>query len=94
MRLGGHVFCIARTLPPQPLQGLSKQLTAEALRLLLRNEFADGEVRLLLAGASSTESYTPNLDVCSTETRALCPASHLALYRYRRPDQENPLPTK
>ena len=79
MRLCGHVFCIARALPPYPLQGLGKQLTAETLRLFLRNELPEGEVRLLPAGARSTESYTPDLHHCSMGAGTLRPASHLAL---------------
>src|SRR5215217_5606135 len=55
-------------LSPYPLQRLAKRfaerfakrLAAETLRLLPR-KLADGEVRLLLAGAGSTEGYTPYL---------------------------------
>ncbi len=39
------------TLPPQPLQRLGQRLAVEASRLPPRNNLADGEVRLPLAGA-------------------------------------------
>src|SRR3712207_3907330 len=92
MHLCGDATLTTCALPPHPLQRLGERLTAEALRLLLC-KLANGEVCLLLAGARSTESYTPDLHDCSTGARTLCLASHLAQYRYRRLGQENLLPT-
>jgi hypothetical protein len=87
--LYGHAFCAGRALPPHPLQRLGERLTAGALRLLL-HKFANGEVRLLLAGARTTESYTPDLHGCWMGTRALRFTSHLARFRNRRLGQEKP----
>ena len=53
----GDAFLTIRTLPPYPLQRIGQRLAAEAMRLLLR-KLAYDEVRLLLSGARSTESYT------------------------------------
>src|SRR3712207_6692219 len=78
-------------LPPHPFQRLGERLAAEALRLL--RKLANSEVCLLLAGAWSTESYTPDLHHCSMGAGALCIPSHLALYRHSRPGQENLIPT-
>jgi hypothetical protein len=52
------------------------------MRLL--RELADGEVRLLLAGASLTEAYTPDLYHRPMEAWALGLTSHLAKVRLRR----------
>src|SRR5215211_4962336 len=71
---------------------LGERLAAEAPRLLQR-KLANGEVCLLLAGARSTESYTPDLHNCWMGAGALCLASHLAQYRHRCLGQENLLPT-
>src|SRR5215211_701756 len=81
-----------RARPPHPLQRLGERLAAEAPRLLLR-KLANGEVCLLLAGARSTESYTPDLHNCWMGAGALCLASHLAQYRHCRLGQESFLPT-
>jgi hypothetical protein len=71
MHLRGDTFPTTRTLPPHPLQRLGQRLAAEALRLLLLRKLANGEVRLLLAGASFTEGYTPDLHHRPMETWAL-----------------------
>ncbi len=77
LRLCGSAFPASRALPPHPLQRLGERLAAEALPLL-RNEFADGKVRLLLAGARSAEGHAQDLHLRSTGARALRPTSHLA----------------
>src|ERR687890_547413 len=83
VRLGqNHFICIkteirpSRAISPHPLQ----RLPAESLRLilLLLRKLADGEVRLLLAGALATEAYAQDLHLRGTGARALRPASHLA----------------
>ncbi len=77
--------------PPHPVQRLGQQLATEAL-LPLR-KLADGEVRLLLAGARFAEGYAPYLHDCSMGTGALRVAAHLAHSRLRRPVHESSLPT-
>jgi len=62
---------------------LDQRLAPEALRIFLR-KLADDEVRLLLAGARSTEGHAQDLHLCATGARALRPASHLARSRLRR----------
>src|SRR5919107_1879664 len=83
VRLGqNHFICIkteirpSRAISPHPLQ----RLPAESLGLilLLLRKLADGEVRLLLAGALATEAYAQDLHLRGTGARALRPASHLA----------------
>src|SRR5687767_9589922 len=87
-------FRTTRTLPPHSLQRLGQRLAAEALRLLLLRKLAEGEVCLLLAGASFTEGYAPDLHLRATGARALRLASHLARSRRpRRLAQENFPPT-
>jgi hypothetical protein len=72
------VICALAAHPAQHLaERFSKWLPAEVPRLLLR-KLANGEVHLLLAGASFTEGYTPDVHHRLMETRALRPASHLA----------------
>src|SRR5829696_5597017 len=93
MHLRGDTFPTDRALPPHSLQRLGHRLAAEALRLLLR-KLANGEVRLLRAGASFTEGNPPDLHLCATEARALCLTAHLAGSRVRhRLGQENFPPT-
>jgi hypothetical protein len=89
MQLHSDSFPTALTLPPDPLQRLGQRLAAETLRLLPR-KLADGEVRLLLAGARSTEGYTQDLHLGVSGARAPRPASHLARYRCHRLGQEIP----
>ena len=86
----GDAFRTTRALPPHPLQRLGERLAAEALGLL--RKLANGEVRLLLAGARPTESYTLDLHDCPMGAGALCLASHLARDYHRRLGQENLLP--
>src|SRR5215204_6983598 len=83
MHLRGDTFPTNRALPPHPLQRLGQRLAAKALRLLLLRKLANGEVRLLLAGASFTEGNPPDLHLCATEARALCLTAHLAGSRVR-----------
>ena len=68
-------------------------LPAEVPRLLLR-KLANGEVRLLLAGASFTEGYTLDLHHRLMETWALRPASHLARSLLRHCIDKENLPPK
>jgi hypothetical protein len=94
MHLCGDAFPTTRTFLPHPLQRLGQRLAAEALRFLLLRKLADREVCLLLAGASFTEGYTPDLHRCATEAWALRPVSHLAGSRRPRGlGQENFPPT-
>jgi hypothetical protein len=69
-----------RALSAHPVERLAKRfaerLAADVLRLL--RELADGEVRLLLAGASFTEGYTAYLHHRPMAAWALRLASHLA----------------
>jgi hypothetical protein len=90
-RLCGGAFPTTRALPPHPLQRRGQQLPAEAL-LPLR-KLTNGEIRLLLAGAHSTEGYTPDLHDRSMGAGPPRPAPHLAHSRLRRPAYESPLPT-
>src|SRR5215208_5616135 len=93
------VICALAAHPVQHLakrfaERFAKWLPAEVPRLLLR-KLANGEVHLLLAGASFTEGYTPDLYHRLMETWALRPASHLARSLLRHCiDKENLLPTK
>ena len=63
-----------------PLRRLAKRFTERLAAEILRlpREFANREVRLLLAGAGLTEGYTPYLHYRPMETWALGLASHLA----------------
>jgi hypothetical protein len=72
-----NAFRTTRALLPLPLQHLGQRLASEVLPILVR-KLADGEVRLLLAGARSTEGYAQDLHLCSTGARTLRVASHLA----------------
>src|SRR5215216_6788612 len=79
----GKVICALAAHPGQHLakrfgQRFPKWLNLEVPLLLPLCKLANGEVRLLLAGASFTEGYTPDLHYRLIETRALRPASHLA----------------
>ncbi len=98
MRHRGKVICAPAAHPVQHLAERFaarsvKWLAAKVSRLLLR-KLADGEVHLLLAGASFTEGYTLDLHHRLMEAWALRLASHLArsLLRHRI-DQENLPPT-
>ena len=62
--------------------------------LLLLRKLADGEVHLLLAGASFTEGYTPDLHYRLMETWAVRPASHLARLLLRHRVDKEKLPPK
>src|SRR5688500_705671 len=78
------------SLPSHPGKRLSERLAAETL--LPPRKLADGEVRLLLAGARSTESYTQDLHLCATRTMTFRVGSHLARSRLRhRLGQRNSL---
>src|SRR3712207_5984327 len=81
-------------LPPQPLERLGQRPAAGDPRLLPRDELADGEVRLLLAGARPAEGHAPDLHYRPTGARVLRAAPHLARRLYRRPVQEGTLPTE
>src|SRR4029453_9436595 len=87
---------VIRALAADPVQHLlerfgerfAKWLAAEVPRLLLR-KLANGEVRLLLAGACFAEGYAPDLHHRPMKAWALRPASHLATSLLRhRIDQE------
>src|SRR5215207_4217892 len=85
-------------LAAHPVQHLAKRFAkwipaAEVPRLLLR-KLANGEVRLLHAGASFTEGYTPDLHHRLMETWALRPASHLARSLLRHCIDKENLPPK
>src|SRR5215213_9031927 len=92
------VICALAAHPAKHLakrfgQRFAKWLNSEVPRLLL-SKLANGEVHLLLAGASFTEGYTPDLHHRLMETWALRPASHLARFLLRQGiDREN-LPPK
>ena len=77
---------------PFPGLHIGQRLATEVLPILVR-KLADGEVRLLLAGTWSTERYTQDLHLCSTRSRTLRVASHLArsLRRHRLRLKETPL---
>jgi hypothetical protein len=78
------------SLPSHPGKRLGERLAA--VTLLPPRKLADGEVRLLLAGARSTEGYAQDLHLCATRTRTLRVASHLAKSRLRlRLGQRNSL---
>src|SRR5215211_3039296 len=94
----GKVICALAAHPAKHLakrfgQRFAKWLNSEVARLLL-SKLANGEVRLLLAGASFTEGYTPDLHHRLMETWALCPASHLARSLLRHCIDEENLPPK
>src|SRR5829696_9246044 len=94
---GKVIFALAA----HPVQHLAKRfaerfarwLPAEVPRLLLR-KLANGEIHLLLAGASFTEGYTPDLHHRLMETWALRPASHLASSLLRHCIDKENLPPK
>src|SRR5687767_8290137 len=88
------VICALAAHPVQHLaERFAKWLPAEVPRLLLR-KLANGKVRLLLAGASFTEGYTPDLHHRLMETWALRPASHLARSLLRHCIDKENLPPK
>src|SRR5215204_6858890 len=97
-RRGKVIFALAA----HPVQHLAKRfaerfakwLPAEVPRLILLRKLANGEVRLLLAGASFTEGYTPDLHHRLMETWALRPASHLARSLLRQGIDKENLPPK
>src|SRR5215203_1458917 len=97
-RRGKVIFALAA----HPVQHLAKRfaerfakwLPAEVPLLLPLRKLANGEVRLLLAGASFTEGYTPDLHHRLMETRALRPASHLARSLLRHCIDKENLPPK
>src|SRR5919112_1233193 len=70
-------------LSPYPLQRLAKRFAGrDAAGVLgLPRKLADRKVRLLLAGASSTEGYPPYFHHRPIEAWVLCLASHLARSR-------------
>src|SRR5215208_869657 len=79
----GKVICALAAHPGQHLakrfaERFAKWLNLEVPLLLPLCKLANGEVRLLLAGASFTEGYTPDLHHSLMETWALRTASHLA----------------
>jgi|SRR5215213_1737971 hypothetical protein len=76
-----------RAVSAHPVERLAEHVAAEVLRLL--RKLADGEVRLLLAGASFTEGYTLNLHHRPMEAWTLRFASHLTRARLGRLGQEN-----
>jgi hypothetical protein len=84
------------SLPSHPGKRLGERLAA--VTLLPPRKLADGEVRLLLAGARSTEGYAQDLHLRDTGTRVPRPASHLAIARLRHrfgqgdPDPKGPRP--
>ena len=94
MRLCGDAFPTTHALPPHLPQRLGQRLAPVSPRLLPRDELADGEVRLLLAGARPAEGHAPDLRGRPAGAGALSIAPHLALWRYRRPGQDGPLPTE
>src|ERR687897_2444016 len=67
-------------LSPYPLQRLAKRFAGRVAAgvLGLPRKLADRKVRLLLAGASSTEGYPQYLHHRPIGARVLCLASHLA----------------
>src|SRR5215211_2952128 len=81
-----------RAVSAHPVERLAEHVAAEVLRLL--RKLADGEVRLLLAGASFTEGYTLNLHHRPTEAWTLRFASHLARARLGRHLGQENLPPK
>src|ERR671911_1021624 len=88
------VICALAAHPVQHLaKRFAKWLPAEVPRLPLR-KLANGEVRLLLAGASFTDGYTPDLYHRLMETWALRPASHLARSLLRHCIDKENLPPK
>src|SRR5215203_5774461 len=70
-------FLTTLAFPPLPLQHLGQRLATQVPPILVR-KLADGEVRLLLAGARSTEGYTQDLHLCATRTRTLRLTAYLA----------------
>jgi hypothetical protein len=90
MHLCGHAFPFTQALPTHPLQRLGKRRAAGARRLLPGDELADGEVRLLLAGARPAESHAQDLHGSPAGAGALRPAPNLAPWRDGRPGQERP----
>jgi hypothetical protein len=76
-------------------QRFSKWLNSEVPLLLPLRKLANGEVHLLLAGASFTEGYTKDFHHRLIETRALRPASDLArsrLHKIAFPSAKEPSP--
>jgi hypothetical protein len=94
-------FSLLINVPAHPGQHLAKRfayrfskwLPAEVPSLPLR-KLANGEVRLLLAGASFTEGYTQDFHHRLMETWALRPASHLARSLLRHCIDKENLPPK
>src|SRR5215212_5168697 len=68
---------------PHPLQCLGQRLAAEVPLFLVR-ELADGEVRLLLAGARSAEGRPKDLHLRSTRARIVRLTMYLARCRLPR----------
>src|SRR5215207_3007532 len=94
----GKVICALAAHPVEHLaersaERFAKRLPAEVPRLLLR-KLANGEVRLLLASASFTEGYTPDLHHRLMETWALRTASDLARSLLRHCIDKENLPPK
>jgi hypothetical protein len=86
----GKVICALAAHPAQHLakrfgqRFSNKWLDSEVPLLLPLRKLANGEVRLLLAGASFTEGYTQDFHHRLMETRALRPASDLARSRLHK----------
>jgi hypothetical protein len=70
MHLCGYAFPSTRADPPRPLQRLGERRAAEARRLPPRDELADGEVRLLLAGARPQKA-TPRISTAARRGQGL-----------------------
>jgi Mannosylglycerate hydrolase MGH1-like glycoside hydrolase domain len=70
------------SFPPHPLQHIGQRLAAEGV--LPARKLADGNVRLLLAGARLAEGYAAYLHLCLMEAGALRLTSYLALSRLPR----------
>src|ERR671920_942665 len=94
----GKVICALAAHPAKHLakrfgQRFAKWLNSEIPRLLL-GKLANGEVRLLLAGASFTEGYAQDFHHRLMETWALRPASHLARSLLRHCIDKENIPPK
>jgi len=91
MHLCGRAASTTRALAPHLLYRFGERPAAEAPLLLCK--LTNSEVCLLLAGARSTESYTPHFHDRSMGAGILCINPYLARNQHRRLDQDNPLST-
>ena len=97
----GKIICALAAHPAQHLakrfgERFSKWLNSEVPLLLPLRKLANGEVHLLLVGASFTEGYTQDFHHRLIETRALRPPSDLArsrLHKNRLPLPKNRPPS-